>query len=307
MGGFGEYLAARKEDPSATTLGAYLANITSEDWGAEFKRAENGGDFQLRKAVASLGNHGGGELFVGVTDDKQLLGTSLTVDAFYSRLRQNGPGADWFTLDLSTLVESTRAIELDDPSKRVLVAEVRAALLPGLVIDDHGGLIWFERRGRSDHTLAPQEWVESVRRFARGKLLLELYRELAAAASTIPRFTYGQLVAASHFSLPRYESARGDGSVYTVLSTADRDYLHASMTTNQGGFAAPGVLARFLLDGTRLDRQIADFSLSGRKDWDAGPGNELRVAAEVWKREAARFREFLEALGVLPRSPAVAP
>ncbi|MDG6950061.1 MAG: putative DNA binding domain-containing protein [Nitrososphaerota archaeon] len=303
MGCYGDYLVASKQGPGPSSLAAYLANITGEDWGAEFKRAALDGDYQLRKAVASLGNHGGGELFVGVEDDKRITGTALTVDTFYSRLCQRGPTADWYTLDLSTLVESTREIGLSDPSRRVLVALVRVSLLPGLVVNATGELVWYERRGRSDHTLLPQEWVESIRRFERGKLLLELYREFAAAVSTIPQFTYGQPVAATHFSLPRYDTARRDGSIFTVLTAADQDYLHTSIRTDEAGFAAPGLLARYLLDGTRLDRQIADYKQSGLKQWDSGPSQELRVAAEVWKKEVTRFRTYLEGLGVLPRQP----
>lgn len=299
-GTFRAFLLARGEEPSPANLGPYLAALSSEDWGAEFKTAALDGDYQLRKAVASLANHEGGELFLGVDDSRTVVGTQMTIDTFYAKLRQPGATDDWFLLDLALLVVETKAVPLPNPTMRVLVAEIRKAVVPGLVVDDKGVLIWYERRGRSDHALTAVEWIQAKRRFARGKLLLQLYREFEAAVRTIPQFNHGEPVGEAHFSLPRFAAARADGSLYTDLSMEDRSYLLAHSSTDQTGFSPPGLLPRYVAEGVRLDAMIARFRQQGRNDWEAGPGSEIRVARENWKNEVGRFADYLRPLGVLP-------
>ena len=81
------FLRARLEGANGTNLEEYLRAIPLEDWQAEFKSAvSDAADFQLRKAVASLANWEGGELFIGVTDsERSLVGTPLEKDTLYRR------------------------------------------------------------------------------------------------------------------------------------------------------------------------------------------------------------------------------
>ncbi|MGP8075648.1 MAG: helix-turn-helix domain-containing protein [Thermoplasmata archaeon] len=289
------------------SLRQYLDSVLDEDANAEFKTATDDVDFQFRKAVASIGNRHGGEVFVGVKDPgHQLSGTGLTEDQLNDRLRQKVLPGDWYSVDLSTLIIQTTSVPLSIPDKRVIVAEVRPGLFPCLVVDedgaygDRGGLIWFRRHGRTDRRLTAYEGVEARRSYQRGKLLLELFREFETTVRMIPSGSHGgSPVARAYFSLPRYDAARADGSLYSVLEKSDIEYLVASRPNDQTGFGEPGLLPRFIATGEMLDREIDRFRNAGNTAWSGGPDNDLRAAREGTKPQVVEFKNWLKEKGVL--------
>ena len=287
-------------EASPTNLEEYLRTIPTEDWQAEFKSAVNdAADFQLRKAVASLANREGGELFVGVADsDRHLVGTPLDKDTLYRRLSQAGPRGDWYILDLSPLVERTTEVPLSTGQTRVLVCEIRKAVLPGLVVDKDRGPLWFERRGRSDHELTSYEAVEARRRFLRGKCLLELFTELRTAVGSIPDFVQGDPLTAGarYFRLPRFAALLSDGSVYSILEEADRDLLLATPPAT-AGYSAPGILQRFLDAGARLDETAARYG--PEYNLYNAVSNDLRSARHTQEASVGQFQSHLRSLGML--------
>jgi hypothetical protein len=291
-----EYLQSRGENPSRENLTAYLAAVPSEDWAAEFKSAVNeSADFLLRRPVAALGNHGGGEVFVGVSDDRILVGTSLGKDEFYSRLSQAGPRGDWYMLDLSRLVSRTTPVPVGG-GRTALVVEVRRGVVPALVMDTDRGPLWYERRGRTDHELTSYEAVEARRGFARGELLLQLYREFENAVRAIPDYPQQSgPVASRYFRLPRFTSCRGDGSVTSVLTEDDRNLLLVA-AANATGPSGPGMLQAFLDKGERIDNDA--IRQSPNTQLYHYLGNELRVARGQLRGEVTRFAEYLTTLGV---------
>jgi|SRR5579871_74923 len=296
---FREYLGTNP--PNETGLKAYLGSVHEEDWCAEFKLAATAtSDFQIRKAVASLANHEGGELFLGVSDqDRSLVGTAVDKDSFYRKLAQPGAAGDWYALDLAPLAVQTTEVPLDASGGRVLAVEIRKALLPALVVGDDGARIWYERRGRSDHVLTGPEGVEARRRYTRGRLLRELFIEFDSKARSIPNASnWGSPIGRTYFSLPRFESARADGSLYSDLTEDDLTLLLAGRADAQGR-RPPGMLPRYIATGERLDLEIGRFNASGRRDWEAGPGSQIRVEAEAAKREAAQFETYVRQLGIV--------
>ena len=291
-----EFLRARGDEPSKVNLEEYLLAIPTEDWGAEFKSATNAAtDFLLRRPVAALGNHEGGELFVGVTDTRGLDGTGVRKDEVYRRLSQQGPRGDWYILDLAPIAFRTTEVPISE-ERRVLVVEVRKAVVPALVMDKERGPLWFERRGGSDHELTSYEAVEARRRFARGELLLQLYREYENAVRAIPDFPPNSgPVAQRYFQLPRFASCREDGTISTVLREEDRTLLLVAGANQQGG-AAPGLLQRYLDAGVRIDVDAGRQS-TGIVIYQY-VGNELRVARDNFRRELGTFALHLQSLGV---------
>jgi hypothetical protein len=290
------FIQARGENPSRENLTEYLAAMPTEDWGAEFKSAVNEtADFLLRRPVAALGNHAGGELFVGVTDTRALAGTAVGKDEFYRRLSQEGPRGDWYILDLSPLAIRTTPVIVAE-GREVLVVEVRRGVVPALVMDKDRGPLWYERRGGSDHELTSYEAVEARRRFVRGELLLQLYREFENAVRAIPDFPQNVgPVAPRYFRLPRFASCREDGSITSVLTEDDRNFLLVSAVSATGP-SGPGILQAFLDEGERIDidsgRQSPNIQLYQYT------GNELRAARGRLRDQVARFAEYLRALGV---------
>jgi hypothetical protein len=291
-----EFIQTRGENPSRENLTAYLAAIPTEDWGAEFKSAVNDtADFLLRRPVAAFGNHAGGELFIGVTDGRDLAGTSIGKEEFYHRLSQEGPRGDWYILDLSVLALRTTPVLLNG-GRQILVVEVKRGVMPALVIDRERGPLWFERRGGSDHELTSYEAVEARRRFVRGELLLQLFREFENAVRAIPDFppNLGP-VAPRYFRLPRFASCRLDGSITSVLTEEDRNFLLVSAMSATGP-SAPGILLAFLDEGERIDID-AGRQMAGIQPYQY-VGNELRMARGRLHGEVVRFAEYLRPLGV---------
>jgi hypothetical protein len=296
-----EWLRTNSREANPETLTDYLGEIRDEDWNAEFKRAENDIDYGVRRAVASLANHEGGELFIGVNDsDRALSGTRLRKVDLYSRLRQEGPREEWYTLDLAPLAVETTEVQLPDPEKRILVVEVRKSLLPGIVCDDNGKLSWYERLGNSDHELEPVDWVRRLRERKRGKLLLELYREYDGRVRSIPTVLNFVRIDPNLFHLPRYESARADGLVYTTLAEEDRRLLVDQAPPSPGSFSAPGILEKFLRDGAEIVfRAEREFEETGRLT-EAVTGNDLRIhAMSLFPSDLSTFVSHVRRLGLL--------
>lgn len=291
-------------NPSPENLEQYLRRIIDEDWHSEFKTVADPalGDFGVRKAIASLGNHEGGELFIGVRDgDRALVGTGLRKVDLFGRLRQDGASESWYSLDLSPLATETTEVQLTNLEKRVLVVEVRRGALPSLVVSNGGNLAWYERSGNSDHELNAVEGIRSIRRFSRGKLLLDLYNEFREVVGTIPDTCWrGNFNIERHFSLPRFDNARANGEV-SVLSEEDRGFLIA-----RPGQTVAGILPRFLEAGRRIQHRVEEHRRLNRMDgdWNVDVDNDLRSEREMQRERLEEFRRYLQSAGILPRDPA---
>jgi len=150
------------------------------------------------------------------------------------------------------------------------------------------------------------EGAEARRKYERGVLLLELYREFDIAARMIPQSPFhGLPVSAAYFTLPRYEASKADGSFYSTLTERDREVLMAHPNPD-GGPRVPAILPGFIAEGQRLDRVIERFNTAFEADrrwnWEAGPGNEIRVARGAALRAVEQFSSYLKELGVLSRA-----
>lgn len=310
------YIRSKGEGPKEENLRVYLNTVVREDINAEFKSASEDSDFQVRKAVASLGNRHGGEVFVGVREpDLCLCGTSLTEDDLLDRLRQNMVPGEWFSVDVSLLVKQTTAVSLEDATKRVIVAEVRKGHLPTLVIDEKGEAsdvkgthVWFRRHGRKDRKLTAYEGVEAQREYTRGRLLLELYREYETVTRSIPSTPFqGMPLSRAYFSLPRYDAARADGSFYSSLVPEDTQILLASKSGDPNQRWSPGILPRLISAGELLDRKVSEYNAAiGRglsRGWDEDVANYVRSYASDFEGDRERFANHLRELGLLPKGP----
>jgi hypothetical protein len=313
LGTYTAFVQGKNLGINEASLQQYLASDLTEDANAEFKTGAEDVDFQFRKATASIGNRHGGEAFVGVKEPQagesgiSLPGTVMTEDQLTDRLRQAGPPGRWYSVDLSTLIGQTTAVPVGTSDRRVIAAEIRPGLLPSLVVDsegkygDPGGLIWFRRHGRTDRRLTAYEGVEARRSYARGELLLDLFHEFDATVRTIPAFPMvGAPVGQAYFSLPRFQGSRADGSFYSSLDDKDLDFLFAS-PPDSSGWSGHGLLPRFIGTGARLDQVIEWARIGGGTTWEAGPGNEIRIARDEARRQADQFRDYLRLLGLIPR------
>lgn len=290
--------------PARESLQLYLGGLRDEDWQSEFKTyAEiSHGDFGVRRAIATLANHEGGEVFIGVRDDRTIVGTTLRKEDLYARLIQPGTLEDWYSLDLRPLAVQTSEVLLSNDGKRVLIVEVGKGALPSVVASEDGNLEWWERSGNTSRKLSAVEGVRALRRFQRGRLLLELYREFRDAAGTIPdNSSRGHFDVDRHFRLPRFDEAQRCGDI-TWLTERDREYLVAQHPQLGTRLQAPGVLMRFLRAGQRIGRRIRDHNELHRMDadWDVDVDNDLRSERDVQREAVKDMERWLRSEGVLP-------
>lgn len=280
------------------SLAHYLRGIQTEEWNAEFKHAAEGGDYQIRKAIASMGNRAGGEVFIGVRDsDRTIVGTTMNRDALYAVLGQRGTPGEWYAVDLVPSILLTTEVQLSDPGKWAIVAEVRRAVFPGLVVEDDGTLTWYERRGGTDHRLTAYEGVEARRRYERGKLLMELYYEYRSAVIVIPEYLSEQgPVGPRFFSLPRFKSALADGTFYSTLTAEDRALLLVSDLAGPNQPGSPGLLRRFIKAGEVADAQSGLYPTP--HEVNGALEQSLRTEKRNVARELVQFENYLRSLGV---------
>jgi hypothetical protein len=294
------FLRKVDEEPSAENLTRYLRPTPEEDRGSEFKRAYVPSDFQVRKAVASLANYRrGGEVFLGIEEDgMKARGTTMSRDDLERVLHQENEVAEGFILDLNRVVEWMTPVPTEG-GRRTWVLESRPGILPSLVAESSGDYVWYVRDGRSDRRLKPQEWVAGSREFERGVLLWELYREYRLAVVSVPTYhSNDSLIGPTYFSLPGFESAKADRSIYSVLTDADRRILVAGDPPPNGA-AAPGYLTSFVRMGTRIDLQLVPYSRDpGGKYREAE--QQLIMARQEILRNLEAFEEYLRGIGILP-------
>ena len=91
------WLSATGKGANPTTLREYIHQVPgNEGWHSEFKLSAESVGFQLREAVAALANGRGGEVFVGVDNAGEVVGSTVSREALNTELRQGSqPALDW--------------------------------------------------------------------------------------------------------------------------------------------------------------------------------------------------------------------
>src|SRR2546428_366657 len=144
---FFEWLAGRTA--SEATLSEYLAS-SGEWWNSEFKAASEDVDYSLRKAVCALANTRGGEVFVGVRDDRTISGTTRTGQQLGQVLKQSAaPPGEWYVVDLTRAVFRIVPVPVGvaSPRRFVYVLEIVRVGLPVLVFETRQKLEIMRRQG----------------------------------------------------------------------------------------------------------------------------------------------------------------
>lgn len=285
---FREWLLQKGAQSNAVALEQYVGWITDEDWRSEFKLAASGTDFQARRAIAALANARGGELFLGVREDREIEGTLLQPTQLTQVLRQaSAPGGDWFLVDLNLVADQTTVVDLGRENKRAFVIETGQPGIPVFVHRDDGRLVFFIRERNTVTELTGFEAIVRYREQNRTELLRELFTEFETGVARIadfPPYDLGQ------FELPRLERARQDGSFYRFLTQADQVALVGG--GQQGN--PTGILTRFEGIGHKI------------REWQARGisynqmGNNVRVERELSRNDLGQLRDYLRRERILP-------
>jgi hypothetical protein len=300
---FRTWLESRR--PDASLLTTYVQSIGAEWWTSEWKAAEEQVGFGVRKTVAAMANGRGGELFLGVRDDRSIPGTIATLQQLEQELRQSlaQPGS-WYVTSLLRPTRYLTEVDLGQSheGRRAFVLEVQPLGLPSFVREDDGSLSLYLRSGGSSIRAGGFDAMEWSREVSRERLLLGIFREFETMVRQV-RIAVGydiRVTAGIQPRLPFLVRSLQDGSFYELLSDDDIKSLLGRRTTSQSGDTG-GFLSRFLeLEDQvwrvreRQSHNVAAYNV------DAMTIQELSNAHRTLEEDARAFRTWLVNQRLIP-------
>lgn len=295
--------------PTHAMLVAYLDSLPAEgDW-LELKACEAVVGFGVSRSVAAFANSpSGGEVFVGVTNDRRVVGTTSTHQQVEQVLRQeNAPPEPWYVVDLLRAVQDITPVPVgEDSGKTVFVLDVVPLPLPTFVREESGGLVLYLRSGSSSVRASSIEALRWNRQSTRARLLLTIYREFEVMVRQV-RLMHGYPIRTSWGIPPRLPflaRALEEGTFYTYLEPDDIRKLLG--TRGQGPNPVEnGFLTSFLdleADVARARESVARWGGTATP-WEREQQalNQLTIHADLLDGDLARFRDWLGMQGVIAR------
>lgn len=178
------------KEPDVALLRTYLS--TRGEWVArEFKLADRPSVFGLRVAVAAFANTEGGDVFLGVTDSGDPIGTPVDPSEIGRTLRQEGaPARDGFITNLVLVVRDPRRIVLENGRPVYWIDVAAQGLLAGVLKSD-GTLGLYDRPGAESDEVKGFEAIDLVRRKTRARLLVALFSEFRRIVKSLPNHYVG--------------------------------------------------------------------------------------------------------------------
>jgi hypothetical protein len=218
------WLTANQRENDAAALNDYLRSLArNEDWRTEFKAAVTNADYLVREAVTALANASGGEVFVGVDNSGNVVGTSVTAEALDGVLRQpSAPREDWYVVDLTTLIDPKTSVPLSG-GRRAFVLEVHPPGLPTFVVENVDRLTLALRSSSDTFGVDGKGAISWYRDRRRGEILLGLLEEIRTYVLQIGR--QRALPSGLPNPLPLLDSVSRSGEFYRVLTESDREAM----------------------------------------------------------------------------------
>jgi hypothetical protein len=226
------WLVANARESGPWGLETYLSeDARREGWTTEFKASATNADYGVREAVASLSNHSGGEVFVGVDNGGRVTGSEVREEALNETLRQvRASRADWRITNLLDVTAKLTPVQLPSRRKWAYVIEVKPYDRPAFVLDDGGDLRLPVRSGSDTKTLDTATAIEWYARRRRGQVLRSCYRELETFSLQLSQ--YRMFPEMLPDPLPYVQSTIQSGLAYEVLTKADRAALFGAGIAN---------------------------------------------------------------------------
>jgi hypothetical protein len=299
---FREWLRGNK--PTVPLLVNYLSALGHEWLRSEDKLATNDIDSGVRRAVVALHNTRGGQVFLGVNQDRQPEGTNVKVERLRQVLSQRDvpPPNDACLTDLNLAV--ALPLVVDDGGQRVVVIETHRTGKAALFLDNESRFQLLYRRG--DETLEADAGgtIHWYRQSRREEMLVGLYRELKAFTRRIR--TWAPFPEIPDPVLPYLASCMANGSLYAFLSEDDLiSLIGGSKDANSG--SGGGFVGTYLAT-VRQARVV--FREEGCEATQPTLGNVLQSRRtgtnlsanlqEEMDRQVTDFRNWLLHQGILP-------
>jgi hypothetical protein len=177
MARFAEFLAGSA--PTEEQLAAYL--VANPEWvRLEFKESKQVPTHGLRISVAALASTSGGDLFLGVKDDRTIEGCSFDPSALSGALEQaQAPSREDIRTNLVEVVGDPKQIPLAN-GNRVYWFEVPEYGWIVAALNDDGTLGLYDRPGANSKEVCGLAAVEFFSRPNRARLLRRAYEEAVA-------------------------------------------------------------------------------------------------------------------------------
>jgi hypothetical protein len=187
---FEAFLAGR--EPDEALLRQFLA--TRGEWVArEFKRADQSSDFGFRIAVAAFANTDGGDVFLGVENLGNPVGTPVDPAEISRVLQQVGaPSRGGYITNLVRVVKDPRRIELAT-GLPVYWTDVAAQGILVAVLKTDGTLGLYIRPGAESDEVRGFDAIDPFRTKTRPRLLVTLFSEFRRIVRSIPQFYVGPI------------------------------------------------------------------------------------------------------------------
>ncbi len=283
---FREWLAGR--GPTQEELSKYIGG-QGEWWNPEFKATVDEGDYVLRKAVCALSNARGGEVFLGVSDDRRLVGSRLTGQKIKQVLQQERahPGV-WYVVDLTLPVSSIMPIPLEPTRGFAYVLEVTPVGLPVFLREESGELSLYLREGESSVKANSFRALEWSRNLTREQILRTCSLELKTLSRTVGEMNVG-LSADLGLTLPYLSSRLEDGTFYRYLTDEDAIFI---LGRSKGGGYEGGVV-QDLFEARHRVQQVLSRDIVSAASYEE-VRNILRNANEQLSHRAESFRNYLK-------------
>lgn len=281
----------REIDPQS--LKAYI-EVAPGEWNRELKLCAEDVDYGVRKSVAALGNDRGGEVFVGVTEAREIRGTDVASERIAQVLHQeNALRGAWFVTDLTRAVREVTPVPVGD-GRTAFVLEVVQQSLPLLVQDKQGKLWLHVRNGSESARLSGFEALEWYRSRRRAEVLRTIYEELKLMSERFVPFNLFPPTLSP--PLPYFMEMARSGELYRYLEPEDLLVLLGGPSGNsrRQGFLEP------LLDFLRKAEAVAAEVGPGRLTTleDTPRGLDFANFGSGLKSAVTQLRNYLVRVGI---------
>jgi hypothetical protein len=231
---FHQYLKGK--EATIEDLKSYLAGL-DEWWNSEFKIATDASldnnAYSVREAICALANTNGGEIFLGISNDKQIIGTNFTYERLSEILRQsNAPRADWYIIDLNEVIKQSPIIVILDQDKKAYILEIRRPGVP-IFIQDNGKMNAPRRIGNQTLKSDGLTTINIYRTMKREEILRTCYIEFRTFTQRIHQ-GYSAWSLGLGLKFPYLIKRMEDGSFYNELRPEDIRQL-VGKKSNSGG------------------------------------------------------------------------
>jgi len=213
---YSEWLKGKTK--SITELETYIQSL-GEWFCSEYKANTNEDGCNIRKAVAAMANKHGGELFIGISDDKKTKGVQMSSQEISQILSQEkAPHGVWYITDLNETVHGIIDIPITE-NLFVYVLDVRNQDLP-VFVQENNTMKLFIRDGDRSMPVDSFQALDWSRNLTREKILTTCYFEFKTITKRISS-TYHGYVLGLGIKFPYLEKRMEDGTLYRYLTPED--------------------------------------------------------------------------------------